>query len=152
MRYWCPKCDSEIKLGKNVTANEESCPICCDNFFDDFIDDEPQALLKLPDFETPAQYEERTGKKLSLKAPVYWKYAGGLKMWRTQSYGYALRQQKENDILIVIGNSPEIPPTDYVSEEIKKCIHCSKSLIRPLDSGHWICESCYLTQYKGKAL
>jgi len=48
--------------------------------------------------------------------------------------------------------SPEPPPDNYMLEETKKCVHCSKSLTRPLDSGHWMCERCYLTQYKGKAL
>ena len=103
MRYWCPECKSEYVVGEKPT------PGYC-TMLDDELDDEGEEcgeiLVKLPDFETPEQYEKRTGKVLSWEAAV-WYQTEGATDWLLDNYGYASGRDDVEIILCV--NSPEPP-------------------------------------------
>jgi len=120
VKYYCKKCNAEIRLltegdkaQKDENGNVE-CRLCGDGIF---ADAPPEIMSIIPDYETPAQYEKRTGKAYPHNAPVWWKYAGGNKKWRTQSYSYAKRQSTVNNILIVIADSPVPPPVGWKPED-----------------------------------
>jgi len=68
MRYYCYKCKSEIIVpigfippGHCECYNEDN-ETCGDQW------------VELPDYETPQQYEKRTGKELMCDAAVYYRY------------------------------------------------------------------------------
>ena len=56
MKYYCPKCNCEFDIKGD--QNLITCPTV--NGLGDLCDKD---LVKLPDYETPAQYEKRTGKQ-----------------------------------------------------------------------------------------
>ena len=60
MRYWCKNCESELKTG--IEAYWIVCPACKNGY-----------MNLIPEFETPEQYKERTGKDWPDNAPVWWK-------------------------------------------------------------------------------
>ena len=53
-RCYCKYCKSEIKLNEGIW-NSDICPICGN-------DNPEYGLVIIPDYETPEQYEKRTGK------------------------------------------------------------------------------------------
>jgi len=55
MRYYCERCGCELKTDKKGYSGY--CPICYD-----VVDGLITELAKIPDYETPEQYEKRTGK------------------------------------------------------------------------------------------
>jgi len=69
MKYYCIRCESELKTeAKNYGGY---CPICYD-CKDGLI----TQLCLIPDYETPAQYEKRTGKQFPDKGAVFVKCDG----------------------------------------------------------------------------
>jgi len=109
-RCFCNNCKTEFRFPAGAW-DDENCPVCGNNAPD-------YELIGIPDYETPAQYEKRTGEAYPHNAPVWWKYADSNKKWRTQSYSYAKRQSTVNNILIIIADSPFPPPVDWKPEEI----------------------------------
>ena len=118
MKYWCPECntvhDNEI-LG--VGLDLCNCSVCAD------FKCKKTRLLKLPDFETPAQYEKRTGKKWN--GAVWIKAMKGL--FKSKYVCRSMAELIANSMMcwppidlykytILCAASPEPPPDDYVSE------------------------------------
>jgi len=102
MRYYCPKCKSEYNT-PNFEVNW--CFIC-----------KHSPTVTVPDFETPEQYEKRTGKTLSLESAVWYITEDGDENtdWLLDNYGYA--KGVEGVYIILCANSPEPPPDGYVLE------------------------------------
>jgi len=101
MKYYCSNCKSEITT--RFDDNPKDCYIChADN-----------GLVEIPDFETLAQYEKRTGNKWNgavwvrtvneaLRADYVWEV------------GHCLGEQAGFEILCAA--SPVPPPDNYVPE------------------------------------
>ena len=109
MRYWCSKCGSEFSPAEKVFANlfidddEIECPFC-----------ETRNVCKLPDFETPGRYKKRTGNELSNNAAVWVKDGeNDLEGWRLDYLNNAIDDQR---YFVIITQSPEPPPDDFVPE------------------------------------
>ena len=112
MRYYCPRCKSEYLVGEKLTAG-----YC--TMLEDTGEECGEILIKLPDFETPAQYENRTGKKLSTKAAV-WIKCKNKEGFINVRYDNEARQNKYfywNKYLdieyILVVNSPEPLPDSW---------------------------------------
>ncbi|MCL2174446.1 MAG: hypothetical protein FWB73_00225 [Treponema sp.] len=103
-RFYCESCKTEFNFKDDNTIHwddGEYCPICGN-------DDLDKLLIELPDFETPSQYEKRTGKKWNGAVWVKFKSEG----WRPASV-----RGNWYDVPVVCAASPEPPPDDYVPEE-----------------------------------
>jgi hypothetical protein len=130
MKYYCEKCkttstiddfliaqwikedadyDGEGDWNHRWDGSRVLCDICSDE-----VD---EVWMKcVPDYETPAQYEKRTGKLLSDEAAVWFKpeniYADF--KWGICRYITA----KRNDIKTIVIADPPVPPSDdFVPEE-----------------------------------
>ena len=114
MRYYCPECKNEYNT-LNFEVNW--CFIC-----------KHSPTVTVPDFETPAQYEKRTGKKWNGAVWFRYKYVddginGGSDWcnWHPKTAEEASKspyysQYKSLEIQRICANSPEPPPDDYVLE------------------------------------
>ena len=107
MRYYCPECKSEYVVGEKLTEGyctmlEDDGEVC------------GEILIKLSDFETPLQYEKRTGKVLSWEAAVWYQKNEVATDWLIDNYGYA--KGVEGVYIILCAASPEPPPDNYVPE------------------------------------
>ena len=123
-RYYCPECESEYNFGKNMifglcmAVNAETQEECLND------------LVELPEYETPQQYEMRTGKRLYDDCFVWvrYRYTNDCKCdyrWKLENYKSASYIKTEKifcDVQIlcaVINISPEPPPDDWKPEEIQ---------------------------------
>ncbi|MCL2174426.1 MAG: hypothetical protein FWB73_00125 [Treponema sp.] len=107
MKHWCPECKSEYVVGEKLTTGY--CTMLEDNG-----EECGEILIELPDFETLAQYEKRTGKKWN--GAVWFKYRFFDKKWK--AYALDFLDGKKCDYFALCAASPEPPPDDYVPEEI----------------------------------
>jgi hypothetical protein len=76
-------------------------------------------IQKLPDYETPAQYEKRTGKKWNGDGAV-WCRVSSKGAWFIESYNDAVENMFAHDFpekQIVCAQSSEPPPDDWKPEE-----------------------------------
>ena len=106
MRYYCKNCGTEFMFKDGTGWEDDNCPRCGNN-------DPDYELIPIPDYETPEQYEKRTGKTLPYDAAVWWKYAGTQKKWRIIHLHSAKKYMTEGELLIVCAQSPEPPPNDW---------------------------------------
>jgi len=104
MRYYCESCKSEFITKYSMCK----CSHCYYPLY-----------TNIPDFETPAQYENRTGKKLSTEAAV-WIKCRDREGFISVRYDNATRQNKYfywKKYLVIeyilVANSPEPPPDDW---------------------------------------
>jgi hypothetical protein len=104
MRYYCVGCDTEIIPGIDA-ALYVTC--FCGTY-----------LTKLPDFETPEQYEKRTGKKWN--GAVWWRFKRNNGRWsKWQAHiEMMLVAIGINELQFLCANSPELPPDDYIPEGV----------------------------------
>jgi len=106
MKYYCPNCKSEITT--RFDDNPKDCYIChADN-----------SLVQIPEFETPSQYEKRTGNKWN--GAVWWRFRD-TKEWqcnRVFKPGSVKLQDGTKYVFVELlcAASPEPPPDDYVPE------------------------------------
>jgi len=109
MKYYCPECRSEYVVGEKLSTGY--CTMLEDNG-----EECGEILIPIPDFETPSQYEKRTGKTLSWESAVWYITEDGDENtdWLLDNYGYA--KGVEGVYLILCANSPEPPPDGYVLE------------------------------------
>jgi len=107
MRYWCPECKSEYVVGEKPT------PGYC-TMVEDGGEECGEILVKLPDFETPEQYEKRTGAEYGDDWLVWVNdMPNDPQGWRVDYYKNALDDQRYQ---IVCVQSPEPPPDDWRPE------------------------------------
>jgi len=102
VKYYCSSCKGTIMLEGAARLKSDSCWLCMGG-----------AAKPIPDYETPEQYEKRTGKMLPYDAAVWWKYAGTQKKWRIIHLHSANKYKTEGELLIVCAQSPEPPPNDW---------------------------------------
>jgi len=105
MRYYCRDCKTEFNTDINSRVFLGRCLACL--LFRDNIGD----LIKIPLFETPAQYEARTGEEPSGDAAVW---VDGNTGWELYYYSEA----KDRDGVILVAAGAEPPPEDYEVEEV----------------------------------
>ena len=101
MRYYCKNCKGTIILGEGTTHIKDvqfACCICTAGI-----------LVPSPDYETPEQYEKRTGKVLPDDGLVRVKDGDADEEgWRADYFWNALDDQR---MFIVCVNGP-LPPPD----------------------------------------
>ena len=121
MRYYCSECKSELIICEHRNNQETYCycPVCHSGL-----------LVKLPDFETPAQYEKRTGKKWNGAVWYRYRYVDDGVNGGSNWYGWHLNTAKEArkspydskfkkmEIQRICAASPEPPPDDWQPEEV----------------------------------
>jgi len=111
MRYYCKKCGCEIKTGINGEIFGYSCPNpnC----------DETQGMKLIPDYETPEQYEKRTGNACldNVLAFFRWLYDDGYGKWAFGLYKGVIEDDRYTK-QVVIADPPVPPPNDWKPEEI----------------------------------
>jgi len=119
-KYYCEYCTTEFHFYNNGSYKykDASCPAC-----------HTYPFRKIPDYETPEQYEKRTGKKWPDNAPVY--FRDGCIGWRVSEYAKwkeiirkLAKEAGHNDFTLkatvypcVCAQSPESPPDDWKPEE-----------------------------------
>ena len=123
-RYYCKNCGSEAIKGDNARRSDAFvvyCPMCEDENGNEV------KMAELPDYETPEQYEKRTGKKWN-GAAFYrcinesCEYYSGFVDWEV---GYSRSFDLDFDetcsdcrhIKVICAQSPEPPTYDWKPEE-----------------------------------
>jgi DNA-directed RNA polymerase subunit RPC12/RpoP len=112
MRYYCKRCNAEIRLPKDEEAKRDEngdvlCPLCQDDIFSD----EPPAIMSIiPDYETHIQYKKRTGKLPPDDTAVWVLFTDG--KWKLHYY----KQFKIIGGAIVIADPPVPPPDNWRPE------------------------------------
>jgi len=103
MRVYCKSCDTEINSGTILAINDDGdCEICRAT----------GTAELLPDYETPEQYEKRTGKLYPDEGRVWVKDRLGERWWidfKDDAYGDERR-------FIVCVNGPLPPPDGWRPE------------------------------------
>jgi len=100
MRYYCKNCESELILTKEWAGY---CPACGDG----------EIRKPIPNYETPEQYEKRTGSLLPDYAAV-WVSSKYEESWELYYYSEAKSVRNNDLILCVQGVNP--PPDDWEQE------------------------------------
>jgi len=115
MRYYCPNCKTEERItkemyhqiqlaGKLSDDDDGDDLICC-------VCDGDHVMELIPDYETPEQYEKRTGKAYSDEGAVWVSFLGH---WLIREWGTAREWgTKANYNPIVIADPPVPPPDDW---------------------------------------
>ena len=114
MKYYCPECKSEYVVGEKLTAG-----YC--TMLEDDGEECGEILIELPDFETPSQYEKRTGKKWN--GAVYSKCRDNNCVgcdgdtWRLYISEFDAKEDicRNKTAHLLCANSPEPPPDDWRS-------------------------------------
>ncbi|MCL2410048.1 MAG: hypothetical protein FWC97_00250 [Treponema sp.] len=116
MRSYCKHCKSEITSNTNWRHGED-CPIC--RHERDYV----KSLVTPPDYETSAQYEKRTGKKLSDLAAVWIRIkniSAEPDFWLLDTLFEAkkfLAEEFDLGRAIVVAYTPEPPPGEWEPSE-----------------------------------
>jgi len=111
MKYYCNICKTEFKFTDNAYI-DNYCNICGCN------DD----LIPIPDYESPAQYKERTGKPHPDNGLVFYRHVfdGEVGKWETGAYLHTVVYSATEGVDdIVIADPPVPPPEDWRPEEEK---------------------------------
>ena len=103
MRYWCPECKSEINT-EVILYERDGCPFCAYG-----------CQERLSDFETPTQYEKRTGKKWN--GAVWYKSITAKEWEAVDMTAIEIKGGYLEGYIHLCANTPEPPPDDFVPEE-----------------------------------
>ena len=107
MRYYCEHCKTEYKFAERVEGAitydpDDMCPVCGN-------DDPSYELHPIPDYETPEQYEQRTGSPYPDSGAVWMRFADSEDdenaMWAIYHHGSV----KGLGNLFVVAE-PSVPP------------------------------------------
>jgi len=106
MRHYCKDCGTINEIGEKVNTKD---------FFEDglycWYCREFRPLKRIPDYETPEQYQKRTGKDLPDIGLVWVKDGvADEEGWRSDLYGNASDDRRE---YIVCVSGPLPPPNDW---------------------------------------
>jgi len=118
MKYYCKNCGSEFKFGPDYEDSfaDGYCPFCV------------KKMIIIPDYETPQQYEKRTGEKLNPRTSVWFRILDLVDEifndWTLLYYADALQYEREAEeadniptVYIVIADLP-VPPSAYWKPEV----------------------------------
>jgi len=113
MRYYCKHCKSEITSDVDWRRHKEDCPIC--RYDRDYV----RSLVKIPDYETPTQYEKRTGKKWPDNGAVWFKHRDGKPFFDSGIWGVCryVTSKETGDKVIICAHTPEPPPDEWEPSE-----------------------------------
>jgi hypothetical protein len=123
MKFYCKNCGSEITTKR---MNLPICPICLNATIllhqpalVDIrrLEAEAQHLIEVPAWETPAQYEKRTGKAWPENWAVYACGDTDEIEWVVCTYREAKEMDKFNDTEIACATEAGPPPDDWWPEE-----------------------------------
>jgi hypothetical protein len=118
-KYYCKKCKSEYNFGENVNVIE-SCANC--SHVDDESCEKPCVsltccacdtdLTKIPNYETPMQYEKRTRKSFPDNGLV-WVKCTSLPFWACGTLGGVEEiSNKFSPVQYIVIANPPVPPPD----------------------------------------
>jgi hypothetical protein len=128
MKYYCKNCGTDFDI-KDKVWEDDTCPICGN-------DDPDYLMIPYPDYETLDQYKVRTGKELSDKAQVWYRYGSGhitgegifydefryafhLETYRTlKKLVEELKIEVPSGRYQILIGGPEPPPDDFISKTI----------------------------------
>jgi len=111
MKYYCSTCETIVIIGERVNLQD----LFEDGMFCPFYTNHGE-MTEIPDYETPAQYKERTGKPYSDNGLVFYRYVfeEGVSKWEIDTYLYAIEYCVDEGIdEIVIADPPVQPPDDW---------------------------------------
>ena len=99
MRYYCQSCTTKVIDSWGIKPfYDVRCPRCSQN------------MMPYQDYETPNQYEIRTGKPYPDNGAVWMRFKEGKDvMWAVYHYGSV----KDSDNLLVIAEPSVPPPKDW---------------------------------------
>jgi len=104
MKYYCKNCGTEFKY-RDEAIVDEYCAVC------GATDDQ---WIPVPDYETPEQYEKRTGKPFPDDGAVWIKDGfNDPQGWRLD---YCLNAIEDGRFIILIADPPIPPPDDWKPE------------------------------------
>ena len=107
MRYYCPECKSELNVDDDLNIVRLICPVCFDP--EDIEQADAIYMQPIPEWETPDQYKERTGRG--------WKGA----VWVKEKYNpndiwTAVEGKEWQDHYVLCANQDTPPPDDWGKE------------------------------------
>jgi hypothetical protein len=119
MRYYCKMCGSEFRPAPHLEAYFQDstvahCPVC--------LKEGEGIYAAIPDFETPGQYEARTGKPWPDNAPVWFRENIALHgiSWSgwciTDFFFTNVNLVRAQDSQIICAQGPEAPPDGWRPE------------------------------------
>jgi hypothetical protein len=116
MRYYCKSCETDILLkGNEVSVYCNGTLTTPEKFFDGLCPICDEEMENIPDYETPAQYEKRTGKAFPKDGLIWvsaWNRWHEEYQWesctleRLNSQGWQIK-------FIVIADPPVPPPCNW---------------------------------------
>ncbi|MDR2915118.1 MAG: hypothetical protein LBV74_09850 [Tannerella sp.] len=108
MKYYCKNCESFFEPGKRADVNG-FCFHC-----------HSSDIVEIPEYETPAQYEARTGEPFPDNGKVWIRCTktGITGIFDFGNWRELLKRKSEllDNLLIVIASPPVPPPDDFVPE------------------------------------
>ena len=111
MKFYCKNCKSVFEPNgwHEYDTKSEECPLCKAG----------KLVVPIPDYETPAQYEKRTGKAFPDNGAVFERLkpivnAGVSGGWNLIQLG--LRHGNDTNTDVVIADPPVPPPDDWKPE------------------------------------
>jgi len=133
MKYYCKKCGSVLEITEETMlllkqreaevdrdpheklwdGESMQCNVCV-------VDDSPVAWMnKIPDYETPEQFQERTGKAYPNDGLVWMQnFPNNGDIWRVYIFEEAIRTKSFfPDRIFVIADPPVPPPDDWRIEK-----------------------------------
>ena len=110
MRFYCETCGTEFIIGAGVNLSE-----LLEDGLECYFDWQHGNMIRIQDYETPAQYKTRTGKPYPDDGPVWvwdskWKGEWVLCRWRAVNNEQWLAKTEN---IVVIANPPVPPPLEW---------------------------------------
>jgi hypothetical protein len=118
MKYYCKNCGTIIPTDVQIFIERTPCPICAL-----YCAKQDSELVKVPDYETPRQYEARTGKAYPENGAVWAKSRSKSLGWAARWAPYRLKdvslmmKMRRDDLLIVTAGQIVPPPEDWEPKE-----------------------------------
>ena len=112
MKYCCDQSCGSVLNTLGTIPLSYSCPYCVEG-----------KMIPIHNYETPEQYEKRTGKLFPDNGVVWYKQDGPGANWDYGSFRKAKAWQKSfppDDIWIIIIADPPVPPPDNWKPEASK--------------------------------
>ena len=118
MKYYCKTCGTEVVIGSGVDLSkyfENGLGLEC------YLDWEHGSMSRVPDYETPEEYKERTGKPFPDNGLVWfrereWYFSNGSwTSWIGKEFGQVMGIVSDEEQM-VIADPPVPPPDDWRPE------------------------------------
>ena len=117
-RHYCKNCGTIVIEGDDTRRSDDYvvyCPYCEDDNYKEVV------MSLLPDYETPDQYEKRTGEKWNgaLWVRIWLSFGSGNKwgIWFATSNRESYVIPTPPNYQVLCAQSPEPPPDDWIPEE-----------------------------------